>query len=102
PERWARLSTLACARTDLGNGDAFQTWRGIAKRDDTRTTFRRPAMYVTHQAFLSHDSKRGSPKSRRSGSPAPCGRRKPETGAPTWSYQVQKSRVNGIGGAFSI
>jgi len=59
-------------------------------------------MYVMHQAFLSHDSKAGSPKLRHSGSPASRGRREPEAGEPTWRIQVQKSRVNGIGGAFFI
>src|SRR5258706_132417 len=61
---------------------------------------RRPAMYVTHQAFLSHDSKSGSPNLRRSDSSATRGPRKPGAEAPTWSIQVQKSCVNGMGGAF--
>src|SRR2546428_12966765 len=91
----------ACERIDP-YGDAFQTWRRVRLTRTKNATSERPAMHVTRQAFLSHNSKCGSPNLRRSGSPASCGQRKPGAGAPTWRFQVQKPRVNGMGGAFFI
>src|SRR6185436_12532993 len=72
---------------------------GISKSVSLQRLETHPAMLVMCQAFLSHNSKEGNRKIRRSDGPLHAGDTNPDPGCPPGYFQVQKSRTHGIGGA---